>query len=256
MPQISAVIITLNEERNIGRCIDSLKEVADEILVVDSFSSDRTESICTGKGVRFVQHAFEGHIEQKNYAVSQASFPFVLSLDADEALSPKLIESILAIKNKPDFDGYYLNRLTNYCGHWVKYCGWYPDRKLRLFNKTKGRWAGTNPHDIYAIDPDSKTARLEGDILHYSYYTFEDHLKQINYFSNIAAREAFLKGNKHSVIEKIILSPLAKFFQSYFLQLGFLDGYYGFIISVTSAFATFSKYIKLRQLWKENDKNT
>jgi len=251
MIQISAVIITFNEEKNIGRCIDSLLQVADEILVIDSFSIDRTEAICLEKGVRFLQHPFEGHIEQKNYAISQAKFPYVLSLDADEALSPQLIQSVLQIKNNTPLDGYYLNRLTNYCGHWVRYCGWYPDKKLRLFDSRKGRWAGTNPHDIYLLDGTSKTGKLQGDILHYSYYTFEDHIKQINFFSNIAAKEAFMKGKKYSFFEKIILSPFVKFLQSYFLQLGFLDGYYGFVISIASSFATFSKYVKLRQLWKD-----
>lgn len=256
MPQISAVIITFNEEKNIGRCIDSLILVADEILVIDSFSTDRTEAICIEKGARIVKHAFEGHIQQKNYAISQARHPFILSLDADEALSAKLAQSILSIKNQGVLDGYFINRLTNYCGHWVRHCGWYPDRKLRLFDSQKGLWAGTNPHDMYILNADSKIGILDGDILHFSYYSFEDHLKQINYFSNIAANEAFKKGKKYTIFEKIILSPIFKFFQSYILQLGFLDGYYGFVISGTSAFATFSKYVKLRQLWKDHEKKS
>lgn len=256
MAEISAVIITYNEERNIGRCIDSLLKVADEIVVIDSFSTDKTEEICREKGVAFIQHAFEGHIQQKNYAISQARFSFILSLDADEALSPELASSILQIKNAPSFEGYYMNRLTNYCGHWVKHCGWYPDSKLRLFFKGKGSWGGTNPHDIFQMHTGSKTGILKGDILHYSYYSFEDHLKQINYFSNIAANAAFNEGKKYSFFEKILFSPLVIFIKSYIFKLGFLDGYYGFVISITSAFATFTKYVKLRQIWKDHEKKS
>ncbi|MEZ4917990.1 MAG: glycosyltransferase family 2 protein [Saprospiraceae bacterium] len=137
MHKLSAVIITYNEERNIGRCLDSLEGVADEIVVVDSFSSDQTEAICQAKGARFIPHAFEGHIQQKNYALDQANHALVLSLDADEALSDELRASVLAAKSSLDFSGYFMNRLTNYCGTWVHHSGWYPDRKLAAVQPTQ-----------------------------------------------------------------------------------------------------------------------
>lgn len=145
--QLSVVIITLNEEKNIERCLKSILSVADEIVVVDSFSTDKTKEICHKYNVKFIQHEFEGYIEQKNLALTQAKFQHVLSLYADEALDERLQKNILSIKNNWKHDGYYMNRLTNYCGEWVHHCGWYPDRKLRLFDSTKGNWTGINPHD-------------------------------------------------------------------------------------------------------------
>src|ERR1041385_5289202 len=130
--QLSVVIITYNEEKNIVRCLDSIREIADDIVVVDSFSTDKTEMICKEKGVRFIQHKFEGHIEQKNWAITQAKFPFVLSLDADEAPDEELKKEILKVKADANYDGYKMNRLTNYCGKWIRHCGWYPDTKLRI----------------------------------------------------------------------------------------------------------------------------
>jgi glycosyltransferase involved in cell wall biosynthesis len=147
--KLSAVIITFNEEKNIERCLNSLKEVADEIVVLDSFSKDQTKEICLKHNVAFYEHAFDGHIQQKNRAVSYAKYPHVLSLDADEALDLQLINSIKEIKAAFNMQGYYMNRLTNYCGHWVKHCGWYPDKKLRLWDSRLGQWTGTNPHDKY-----------------------------------------------------------------------------------------------------------
>ncbi len=248
MPKLSVVIITYNEEKNIARCIDSVLAVADDIVVVDSYSKDQTEDICKAKGVRFVQHAFDGHIEQKNWAISQAQYPHVLSLDADEALDETLQASILAIKNDWQCDGYYMNRLTNYCGKWIHHCGWYPDKKLRLWDSRKGKWGGVNPHDKYDLfEGDKHAGYLKGDILHYSYYSIAGHLKQTDKFSSIAAKALFASGKKANFI-KLYLSPVAKFIQAYFLQLGILDGYYGFMVCKISANATYQKYYKLNQL--------
>jgi len=248
MPKISVIIITLNEERNIGRCLDSVVGVADEVIVVDSFSKDKTEEICRSKGAKFIQHAFPGHIEQKNYAMTQANYNHVLSLDADEALDDTLKKSILEVKENWTCDGYEMNRLTNYCGSWIKHCGWYPDRKLRLFDKTKGKWGGINPHDKYEM-PGAKIGRLKGDILHYSYYTIEDHYKQIEYFTNILSKAMFERGKK-APFWKIYLSPISKFVKDYFFRLGFLDGGAGWQICWLSAGATYIKYNKLRALYK------
>lgn len=248
MPQLSVVIITFNEEKNIARCLESVKDIADEIVVLDSFSKDSTKQICESYGVKFYEHTFDGHIQQKNRAIAYASHPYILSLDADEALDETLKQSILAVKQNWTHDGYYMNRLTNYCGHWVKHCNWYPDTKLRLWDSRKGSWTGINPHDKYELaDGDKNTKHLKGDILHYSYYTQQDHYKQVEYFTTIAAK-AFLEAGKKAPLYKLIVNPMAKFIDHYILHLGFLDGKAGFLISKISAYATYLKYKKIRAI--------
>lgn len=253
MIKLSVVIITFNEEKNIERCLLSVKEVADEIVVLDSFSKDKTREICEKYDVKFFQHAFDGHIQQKNRAITYASFPHVLSLDADEALDETLQKSIQEIKSNFLKEGYYMNRLTNYCGHWVRHCGWYPDKKLRLWDSRKGAWTGINPHDKYELFSGDKNAGfLKGDILHYSYYTVDDHYKQMEYFSNIAA-QAYVEKGKKVPAYKLIVNPVAKFISHYILNLGFLDGKAGFLISKISAYATYLKYKKIRILYRQKN---
>lgn len=247
---ISVVIITFNEERNIGRCLASILDVADDIVVVDSFSTDKTKEICENYGVRFIEHAFEGHIEQKNWAIAQAQYPHILSLDADEALDDTLKKSILKVKENFNQAAYSMNRLTNYCGHWVKYCGWYPDTKLRLWDSRYGAWGGDNPHDKFELHTRTdEVEHLKGDILHYSYYTEDDHFKQVEYFTTILANAQYKRGKKAPWLV-MYLSPIVKFFKDYFIKLGFLDGAVGFKICRISAYATYVKYRKLRTLHK------
>jgi len=251
MQKLSVAIITLNEERDIGRCLESVQDIADEIVVVDSFSTDKTEEICLKYGARFIQHPFEGYIEQKNFALSQTSFKYVLSLDADEALSEELKASILQVKLNFDADGYTMNRLTNYIGTWIHHCGWYPDTKLRLFNRDKGKWGGINPHDKYLFEKETQTKKLKGDLLHYSYHSLQDHYKQIEHFTNISSKAYFEKGKKAPLL-KIIFSPLVRFIRDYFFLLGFLDGKAGLRICYLSAGVTYKKYKKLRDIYKQN----
>lgn len=246
MRLLSVVIITFNEERNLARCLASVQGVADDIVVVDSFSTDRTEAIAREHGARFVQHAFTGHIEQKNWAITQAEHPFILSLDADEALDETLRDAIMMAKQS-DADGFTMNRLTNYCGSWIRHGGWYPDVKLRLWDITKGRWTGINPHDRYEMIAGARIVHLGGDILHYSYYTRLDHYRQVEYFTTIAAKALKEKG-KRAGWDKRWLSPVAKFIGAYFFQLGLLDGAEGLTIARISAYATWLKYEKLREL--------
>lgn len=255
MVSISVVIITFNEERNIARCIKSVQGIADDIVVVDSFSTDRTAEICKSLGVRFIKHKFEGHIEQKNLAITHAQFPHILSLDADEALDETLQKSIAEIKKTWTHDGYYMNRLTNYCGKWIYHCGWYPDTKLRLWDSRKGKWGGVNPHDKYEMtEGDVNTRHIKGDILHYSYYSIDDHYKQVSYFTDILAKSQFEKGKRTNIVT-LYMSPVVKFNRDYFLKLGILDGVSGFTISRISAYATWLKYSKLRQLQLAKNKN-
>lgn len=253
MPKLSVVIITFNEERNIGRCLESVRDVADDIVVVDSYSTDKTKSICASFGARFIEHAFEGHIQQKNFAMTQAKYPHQLSLDADEALSEELKNEVMRVKENWDADGYRMNRLANYCGKWIWHCGWYPDPKLRLYDSRKGKWGGLDPHDKFELTQGSKTAFLKGDILHYTYYTVEEHVAQSNKFSSIAARVLIEKGKTVYFIQ-LIINPIAKFIRNYILRLGFLDGFYGFIICQGAAHETFLKYVKAWQLKKSGGK--
>lgn len=248
--KLSVVIITYNEEKNIARCIEAAKPVADEIVVVDSFSTDKTKEICLSYGVKFVEHTFEGHIEQKNYAITQASSPYILSLDADEVLSNELQKSIIEVKNNWLYDGYYLNRITNYCGKWIRHGGWYPDMKLRLWNASKGKWTGINPHDRFELQAGSSTNILKGNLLHYSYNSIHQHLEQVNKFTEIAAKADVQRGRKITLCGMIIKS-VWKFKRDYIFKGGFLDGYYGFIIAVISSFAAFIKYAKIRAIIKK-----
>lgn len=247
MTKISAAIITFNEEDKIERCLASLEGIVDEIVVVDSFSTDKTEELCAKFNVVFIKNPFGGYIQQKNFALEQTKYDIVLSLDADEALDETLRNEILKTKENFSADGYFFNRLTNYAGHWVRYSGWYPDRKLRLLNKHKGRWGGENPHDLIIMNEGAKIEYLKGDILHYSYDSVTDHINQTNRFTTIAAKAAFDQGKRSSTF-KIVTRPFLKFLKDYILKRGFLDGRYGFIICYINALYAFLKYTKIREL--------
>jgi len=247
MVKLSAVIITFNEEHNIERCLKSLEGIVDEIVVVDSFSTDKTQEICQKHNVRWIQNKFIGHIEQKNFALKAANYDHVLSLDADEALDKQLKIEILKVKEDFKADGYYFNRLTNYVDKWVYHSGWYPDSKLRLFNRNKGTWSGTNPHDIIKMQDGSTIKKINGDLLHYSYDSISDHVNQTNKFTTIAAKAAFKEGKRSSNF-KIVSRPILKFVKDYFLKRGFLDGRYGFIICCINSLSALLKYSKLKDL--------
>lgn len=243
----SAVIITFNEERNIRRCLESLKGVADEIVVLDSFSTDKTPEICAAFGVRFFQHAFDGHIEQKNRALTLASFDIVLSLDADEALDDNLKNAIQQCTQNWLADGYTMNRLTNYCGQWIHYSGWYPDKKLRLFDRNKAQWGGLNPHDKIMMTDQARIEHLEGDLLHYSYYSVEEHRERSHKYAFIGA-QAMLNAGEKGYYYQLIINPLSKFVRNYILKRGFMDGKAGWTICTITALETFWKYRYLLRL--------
>ncbi|HEX5167964.1 MAG TPA: glycosyltransferase family 2 protein [Cyclobacteriaceae bacterium] len=248
---ISATIITFNEENKIEACIQSLLGVADEILVVDSFSTDGTESICKRYNVRFLKNTFSGYIAQKNFAMNMAQHDIILSLDADERLSQQLRESILTIKNNwGDVEGYAFNRYNNYCGKWMNYGGWYPDRKIRLWDRRKGQWGGVDPHDNVVLTR-SKVKKLNGDILHYSYLTVHEHLAQILRFSEIAAKAKYRRGERTNAAASVFFSPFFRFVKSYFFQFGFLDGYYGFVYCAVASTSTFFKYLRLHEYYSK-----
>ena len=243
MVKISGVIITFNEERNIARCIDSISKVVDEVVVVDSFSTDRTKEICLEKGVRFIEHKFENHISQKNFALDQAHFDIVLSLDADEYLSDTLEKSILEVKNNWKYQAYKMDRLNSYNGKWIRHGSWRPDTKLRLWDRKIGRWGGDNPHEVVVLKKGIETQKIKGDLLHISYRNSFDVLSKVQKYSEIYAAQNHK--DRSVTFFKIFTHTCAAFLKSYFLKLGFLDGYEGFVVAMCIANHTFYKYAKL-----------
>ncbi|WBO83540.1 glycosyltransferase family 2 protein [Hymenobacter yonginensis] len=243
---LSIVIITFNEEANIGRCLEAVRGLSDDVVVVDSFSTDRTVAICQQLGARVVQHAFEGYVQQKNYATAQARHDYVLQLDADEVLTEELRQSIRQATANWQGGGYTLARLTNYCGSWVRHGGWYPDRKLRLYDRRLGRWEGLLLHERYEMQPGQPISALQGDALHYSYTSVEQHVQQLNRFTSIAADELWLRGRRRVTLFHLLLKPWWKFVHGYFFRLGFLDGFAGLSIAVISAWGVFLKFAKLK----------
>src|SRR5690554_1606801 len=252
MTKISGVIITFNEEKFIENCIKSIIDVVDEIVVIDSFSTDKTKEICLKYEVRFIENSFEGYTTQKNFANNKARYDYVLSLDADEELSEQLKQSVLKAKENLDYDGYSFNRLNNYCGKWIKHSGWYPDCKIRLFNRHKAKWKGENNlHEVIVLDNPKSHHHLKGDLLHWAYASYSEHCLKINKYTDMAAKN--MAGRKKIGYFKIIVNPFWKFIRNYFVKKGFLDGYQGFVISMFTAFETFLKYAKIKQL--QNTKN-
>ena len=247
MQQVSAVIITFNEEAQIARCISSVRDLVTEIVVLDSSSTDRTKEIAQSLGARVLNQPFAGYVEQKNAAIQLAIHDWVLCLDADEALDETLRSSLSRVALTNPNNAYKMNRCTNYCGQFIRHGSWYPDTKLRLFNKSTGRWAGTNPHDEVQVDPTVKVEHLKGDILHFSYDSIAEHVSQNNRFSSIAAEALYQQGKKTTLF-KVFFNGQWAFFRSYVIRAGFLDGLYGYIIARNIAHLTFLKHAKLLQL--------
>jgi glycosyltransferase involved in cell wall biosynthesis len=245
--KLSVVIITKNEERDIERCFKSIVDVADEIIVVDSFSTDNTIALCEKYDVRVIQRMFSGYGNQKQFATMQASYDFVLSLDADEELSDKLIESILAIKKNGDKDYYLINRKNFYCNKEILFCGWNPDIHVRLFNKKKITWNNRRVHETIEISNYSKTNLLEGNLNHYTCRTVKEHQQKEKRYSIINADILVHKGIPISFFTPY-LSGLFRFLNVYILKLGLLDGYFGFMISVTLSKSSFNKYCLARKV--------
>jgi glycosyltransferase involved in cell wall biosynthesis len=248
MTKISAVVITYNEEKSIARCINSVRPVADEIIVVDSFSKDATKAICLKEGVKFVEHSFEGHIQQKNFALTLAEHHFVLSLDADEYLSEELIQSIRQVKGNVTYRAYSMNRLTGIAGRWIRSTDWYPDRKLRLWDKAIGKWGGYNPHDTVVLNQGVSVCHLHGNLMHDGYEDYHDLMTKATQYAKIFALEN--RHKKSSTVFKVIYKSIFTFFRNYIIKYGFMSGFDGLVISFTNTWYTFFKYAMLRELNK------
>jgi len=244
--KISATIVTLNEERKLGRALESIRPVADEIIVVDSGSRDSTEVVARQFTDKFLFNEWPGYAAQKNYAADQATHDWILSLDADECLSEQLQRSILETKkSEPSFQGFKFPRKTFYLGRWIQHSGWYPDQKIRLYNRKKGLWEGQYVHESVKVSGD--IASLSGDLLHYSIDSVFDHAKVANKYTDLAAQELYARNRKARFIDFLFLPPTT-FLKSYILQQGFRDGLPGLCIASFAAYYVFLKYAKLFEL--------
>jgi glycosyltransferase involved in cell wall biosynthesis len=243
--RISATIITFNEERNIARAMESLR-CCDEIVVVDSGSTDRTAEIAEKLGAKMLDSPWPGYARQKNLAAEHASNDWILSVDADEALSEALEGEIWQIKkNGPKFDAYTMPRMAQYMGRWILHSGWYPDRKVRLYNRSKARWVGDFVHE--SVEVNGRVGHLESDLLHFTCDSFAEHFKTMDRYTTLAA-EQIVSQRKQPGWGKLLLDPPWTFLRSYVVQRGFQDGLEGLTIAYMAALYNFVKYAKARNM--------
>jgi glycosyltransferase involved in cell wall biosynthesis len=248
MSKLSVIIITYNEQENIRGCLESVKW-SDEIVIVDSFSSDKTVEIAREFTPKVFQNKWTNFSEQKNLALEKASNEWVLWIDADERATPKLKEEVLTILNSEfsSFNSYYIPRRNHYFGRWIRHCGWYPDYKLRLFRRGKGRFNERTVHESVIVE--GKKGYLKSNLDHHSYKNLSDHLDRIDKYASLAAQQMFRKGRRARVFD-LLFRPLARFIRMYLIKKGFLDGIYGLIVSVMGSFYVFMKYLKLWELFR------
>jgi glycosyltransferase involved in cell wall biosynthesis len=241
--RISATIITYNEQANIARAIESLR-CCDEVVVVDSASSDRTVEIATNLGARVIDMHWRGYAGQKNFASESAANDWILSIDADEALSEALEAEIWQIKkNGPVYDAYTMPRMAQYLGRWILHSGWYPDRKVRLFDRRKAKWVGSYVHESVSVN--GSVGHLNSNILHYTCSSLSEHLRTLDRYTTLAAEQ--LLAERHPVgYRELLFDPPWTFFRTYVLKLGFLDGTEGLAIAYMAAHYNFLKYAKAR----------
>ncbi len=245
--KISVCITAGNEEDNIRRCLES-STWADEIVVVDSFSTDGTLDICKEYTPRVYQHEWLGYIGQKNLIKDLATGPWILFLDADEEISPGLRDEILEefrTGNSADFAGYQFPRLVRYLGRWITHGDWYPDMKLRLFRKDKGECGGKEPHDRTTVN--GRVKRLNNPLYHYTYTGISDQLSTMNHFTSISAQGKYDEGRRFGVSD-LLFRPLFRFLRCYILKQGFRDGLPGLIIATVTGYGVFAKYAKLWEI--------
>ncbi len=243
---ISAIIITLNEERRLPRTLESLS-FADEVLVVDSGSTDATREIASRCVARVVCHEWEGYARQKNFAAAQAKYDWVFSIDADEVVTSQLAAEIEQIKRDGPADaaGFEMPRMANYQGHWIHHSGWYPDFKLRLYDRRRARWEGDYVHEELKVQ--GPIRRLRGNLQHFTCDSFAEHLRTMDRYTTLAAREAFSRGQGW-VVPRMFAGPAWKFIETYFFRQGFRDGVPGATIAAMAGLYVFLKYAKVWQM--------
>ncbi len=246
IPPVSVCVIACNEERNLKRCLDSVAWADDRVVVIDSRSADASEALARDAGARVFLHPYEGNIEQKNFALDQAKHDWVLALDADEAVTPALAAEIeRALSGAESVDAYQVNRITFHLGRWIRHGDFYPDWQRRLFRRDRGCWEGVNPHGRVVVR--GRSARLVGELEHYSYRDLADQVARLQEFSRVQALALHSQGRRVRVREWL-LNPPARFVRAYVLKRGFRDGFPGFAIAAATAFHVFLKYAKLWEL--------
>jgi glycosyltransferase involved in cell wall biosynthesis len=248
--KISATVITLNEQRHIRQCLQSLQEVADEVIVVDSGSQDATLKIAAELGARTFLHAWTNYSDQKNFASSLAQHEWILSLDADECLSPALRQDILQAKeNGTHAVAFEFPRKAFYLGRWIEHSGWYPDHKIRLFLKNKAQWEGRFVHESLRVD--GPVVRLRGDLLHYSCESISEHLRTLDRYTTLAAEDLWHR-EKRCSRAALLGSTVAAFMKTYYFKQGFRDGMQGLMIACFAGYYNFVKHAKLWELERHN----
>jgi glycosyltransferase involved in cell wall biosynthesis len=242
--KISATIVAFNEERNIGRAIGSLVPCVDEIVVVDSGSSDRTREIAASLGARVIEEPWRGYAAQKNFAASCAVNDWILSIDADEEVTPALATEIASLQPQT-FNAWNMPRLARYLGRWIRHSGWYPDPKVRLYHREHARWQGEYVHE--SVQVSGSVGHLKNDLLHFTCDSLSEHLRTLDRYTSLAAQE-LVASAKPVPFRRLVTGPAWTFLRSYVIDRGFLDGAHGFMIAGMASFYTFMKYAKARQL--------
>jgi len=252
MNRLTAILITLNEERNLPRALDSLVGLPDEILVVDAGSTDLTREVARQRGARVIERAWKDYSDQRNFAASQAAHHWILALDADEELSPELRESLFAwTQQPPAYDAYEFPRLARYLGKWIRFSGWYPDHKTRLYDRRRARFVGTL-HE--AVQADGPVARLTGDLRHYAYDSFQQHRDKVLNYSALAAHQAFQQGRRRWMLPALVFPPWV-LLQKLVFQGGLLDGWRGVLIAWMAARGVYLNFRKLGKLVKRRKRD-
>lgn len=253
--KLSTVLMTYNEEDKIERCIRSVLKISDEVLVIDSFSTDNTVAIAESLGAKVIQNEFLGYIKQRELCVSKAKYDFILALDADEFLSSELQGEVKVIKANPNYDAYYLNRSNAINNYFLKHGSWFPHRIIRLFKRDKIKCEGNPPHDLISALPNATSTKLKGLLLHHCNEDIHDRITTVNNHSTIAAQHRFKQGKKSNYL-RILFKPTWKFLVEYIFRLGFLDGFYGYLMAKTTAHYIYLRESKLMELWRSKNQNS
>jgi len=250
--EITVVVITYNEEDRLEAALQSIQAVASEIVIIDRHSTDNTLDVAKKYSDRIYSREWTNYADQKNFGNVQATFPWILSLDADERLSPELQEEILKLRSEePSVAAFSMPRQACYLGKWIRHSGWYPDRKIRLFRKDKAHWEGEYVHESLVVDGEVK--KLKGVLYHFTYRDMSDQVKRLNLYSSLGAQSLYARQKKCRWYH-LLCMPFLAFLRSFFWKAGVLDGLAGFIIAIFQGYGVFLKYAKLREIWKKGER--